>query len=51
MRYLLSIAVVLIFLGCSDDKSSSSQTSISNTDALVPNVEDKALQPPKPPAL
>lgn len=50
MRYLLVIITVLLFLGCSDDKSSG-QSSISNTDALGPNIENKELQPPKPPAL
>ncbi|MFA6136768.1 MAG: hypothetical protein WC667_01655 [Sulfurimonas sp.] len=50
MRYLLGIIMVLIFLGCGDDKSSS-QSSISNTDALQPNIENKELQPPKPPTL
>ncbi|MDO8454915.1 MAG: hypothetical protein Q7S59_10130 [Sulfurimonas sp.] len=51
MRYLLGMITVLIFLGCSDNKSAASDSSISNTDALQPNVENKELQPPKPPAL
>ncbi|MFA6192332.1 MAG: hypothetical protein WC665_08275 [Sulfurimonas sp.] len=50
MRYLLGVMMVLLFLGCDNDKSSS-QASISNTDALVPNIENKEMQPPKPPAL
>lgn len=43
--------MILIFLGCGDNKSSGGQASISNTDALVPNIENKEMQPPKPPAL
>jgi len=43
--------MVLIFLGCSDNKSNNGQSSISNTDALVPNIENKEMQPPRPPAL
>ena len=43
--------VSLMFFGCNESNTTSAQPNISNTDTLQPPITNKAVQPPKPPAL
>jgi len=52
MKFLLSIMLVLLFFGCRDSKSDSdNQSTIADTTSLQPDITNRELQPPRPPAL
>ncbi len=51
MKYIISVFVVLIFIGCGDETKSEVSAVSKDTQTLQPQVEDKNLQPPKPPSL
>lgn len=57
MRYIVGVLILFIFTACvsnNSDKSSSANVQnadIGDTSALQPEVENRELQPPRPPAL
>ncbi len=51
MKYILGLFVSLVFFGCSDSASEDATQSSNDTQKLQPELENRELQPPKPPAL
>ena len=49
MRYLAGLILAIFFIGCNGDGSSKQQQGADN--APQPSVQNRELQPPKPPSL
>ncbi len=49
MRYLAGFILAVFFIGCNGDGNLNQQQGVDN--APQPSIENRELQPPKPPSL
>ena len=51
MKYILGLLIIAFIVACSDSATKDAAQTSENTQNLQPMVENRDIQPPKPPSL
>ncbi len=51
MKYILGLFIIVFIIACSDSATKDAAQTSANTQNLQPVVENKDIQPPRPPSL